>query len=512
MLKQAALSILALASLTKLAGQSYFTTLSSNNLSATVNANGILFNRGLEAPKGSGTKSISISQFWIGGKNNGNLHIAARLNDSLKNDFWPGPIDTVNGNAGDSAFWNKIYKVTAAEIAAHKTDFNKNGYIMPDGIKHWPGSNPTQQPFKQVLAKFVDYNANRIYEPEMGEYPFIKGDEAAYFIVNDKANTHFASGGMPMGVEVQGLAYVYANNPVLANTVFLELTFINRSTNNYDSVFAGVWTDFELGAKGDEYISSLPSKNAFFGYNSDTSDALYGTYPPVQGVLFLNRPLQYTIEIDADGGVANRGLPQSPQEFYNYLHRKWRNNIQLTEGANGFMSSATPADFIYNGDPCNQGNPGWTEVGSAQAPGKRSMMGSIGPVQLPSNGFLRLELAYVWERGTNGPLESICKLNNTLDAVKAYYNKFISSVDVAQPLQFGVYPNPAADYVEVKLPENVDLPAIAQVFDMQGKLLHTGTVNETNQVINTQQLPAGMYTLQLTTQNQSGYSKLMIAR
>ncbi len=512
MLKQAALSILALASLTKLAGQSHFTTLSANNLNATVHANGILFNGGLEAPKGSGTKSISISQFWIGGKSNGKLHIAARLNDSLKNDFWAGPIDTVAGNAGDSIFWNTIYKVSAAEIATHKTDYNKNGYIMPDGIRHWPGSNPTQQPFKQVLAKFVDYNANRIYEPEMGEYPYIKGDEAAYFIVNDKANSHFATNGTPMGVEVQGLAYVYANNPALANTVFLELTFINRSANNYDSVFAGVWTDFELGAKGDEYISSLPSKNAFFGYNSDTSDALYGTYPPVQGVMFLNRPLQYTIEIDADGGVANRGLPQNPQEFYNYLHRKWRNDIQLTEGANGFMSSATPADFIYNGDPCNQGNPGWTEVGSAQAPGKRSMMGSIGPVQLPANGFLRLELAYVWERGTNGPLESICKLNNTFDAVKAFYNKFISSVDAPKPLQFGIYPNPATNFVELKLTEDSGIPATVELFDIQGRSVHTTVIETSTATLATGHLPSGIYMVKVSTQNQSGYSKLIIAK
>lgn len=487
------------------------TTLDANNTKAVISANGTLFSGGLEIPKGQGVSSIAVSQIWIGAKHNGGLHIAARLHDSTQqNDFWPGPLDTINGTtAGDTNLWDKIYKITAQQIATHRSQWNKDGYTMPDAIKNWPGSNSTTQPFRQVLALFVDYNGNRKYEPEKGDCPVIKGDEAAYFIINDAANTHFASGGTPLGVEIHGLAYQFANKAGLENTVFLDLTFINRSANNYDSVFAGIWTDFALGAPGDEFISSLPAKNAFFAYNADTFDAKYGNYPPVQAVVFLNRPLQYTIETAKDNGP--RGLPQTPDEFYNYLKRYWRDGTPLGKNSNGWLTGPPFVDYIYNGNPCDVNDTGWSEIGSGQPAGQRAMLGSFGPVSLNSGDFMKLELAYIWERSTTNAYASICKLNNSIDDVAAFYKNYISGVQTPITPVFSVYPNPANGHIEINLQNASAQPAQLLITDMQGRTVLSQFLYDDNTQLSTHQLQAGIYALQVTVNGGTATQKLVIS-
>lgn len=483
------------------------TILNANNVSAPVSANGSLFSGGLEIPKNSGINSIGSSQIWIGGKSNGNLHIAARLHDSIKqNDFWAGPLNATTGAAQDSTTWNKIYKVTAQEITQHRQNYNKQGYTTPDGIKYWPGSSPQGQGFAQILAPFVDFNTNFIYEPELGEYPYIKGDEAAYFIINDNLAPHYATGGLPMGVEVHGMVYQYVNKPDVENTVFLQLSFINRSVNNYDSVFAGIWSSFSLGNSNDNYISTFPARNTIIAYNGDTLDENgYGVNPPAQAMVFLNRPLQYSIEISGDNSM--RGLPNKPQEFYNYLKRTWRDDSQLTDGFNGY-NAGSPTDFIYNGDPCNVGSPGWTEVGSAISPGMRSAVGSIGPVSLASKGFLQLDVAFVWARDNTGAIGSVCKLNSAIDDVLGFYKKEISSSQSIANPTFSVYPNPASNLLYLNIVG--DGTTQATLINTQGQEVAKVNFGDSNTVLPINNLPNGLYIVKVETTNGVATQKITI--
>lgn len=486
------------------------TVLNTNNTNASVSANGKLFSGGLEIPKNSGKKSIALSQFWIAGKNNGNIHVAAQLNTN-QHDFWAGPLDTLGNIAADSTTWNVIHKVTQQEITTHKTQYNKQDYIMPNGIEFWPGSSPKGKGFAKILAPFVDFNNNKIYEPEQGEYPYIRGDEAAYFVANDKANTHFASGGLPMGVEVQGMVYQYANEPDVENTVFLQLTFVNRSNNSYDSVYAGIWTDFLLGDEDDNYISTLPSKNAYLVYNSDTMDGGsngYGLNPPSQAVVFLSHNLDQTMEIAMDNSA--RGIPTSPQEFYNYLKHTWRDGEPLTEGSNGYKS-LLPTKHIYNGDPCNLS--GWTELGTAFPAGKRTMLGSIGPVSLPSKGFIRMDIAYVWARGTANNLGSVCQLNNAIDNVASFYRKeILSTPNTPEKPQLTIYPNPATNKVIIELPNFNGSKSNIEIFDAQGKKVAENTTTKYLTELSTKQLATGFYTVRVLTENGYSVKKLQIIR
>lgn len=482
-----------------------FATLNANNVSAGIAANGVLFQGGLEIPKNSGKKSLGLAQVWIGGKGGGGLHMAGQMYKTSA-DFWPGIIDT-SGNATDTNAWKNIYKVTAQEIAAHKTGYDQPGYVMPDGIKHWPGSHPAQP--SKVLAPFVDHNNNFIYEPQAGEYPFIRGDEAVYFIINDKADTHTETGALPMGVEVHGMAYVYANQPGLGNTVFLTLWFLNRSANNYDSVYTGLWTDFALGTPGDEYVSTFPAKSAYMVYDDNKQDTSYGANPPAQGIVFLSPQLQYTIEVAADNSA--RGMPQAPGEFYGYLKRTWRDGEPLTQGIDGYKQS-TPTDFIYNGNPCDINNPGWTEVGSSLQPGRRTMVGSVGPFTLASKGFLKMDVAFVWARDNSNPISGVCALNNTIDSVRKFYREVITNVPAVVAGNFNIYPNPANDIVTVETDEQLSENITAEIFDIQGRKVAGKIITAGSNIIDTRTLAAGIYTIRVQAGLNSSVQKLVISR
>lgn len=345
----------------------------------------------------------------------------------------------------------------------------------------------------------------------MGEYPFIRGDEAAYFIANDNANAHFSSGGLPMGVEVHGMVYQYANAPEVANTVFLQLSFINRSTNNYDSVFAGIWSDFLLGDESDNYISTLPSKNAYLVYNGDTMDGSangYGLNPPSQGVVFLSHKLDQTMEIAMDNSP--RGIPTSPQEFYNYLKHTWRDDKPLTDGSNGY-NSLRDTFHIYNGDPCTLN--GWTELGSAFPAGKRTMLGSIGPVSLPAKGYLRMDIAFVWARGNNGQLSSVCDLNSAIDDISSFYKReILNTPKLISESNFSIYPNPANNRAVIAINNSLENEFTVEVFDTQGRVVLKESFTTSKFEINTTKLAQGLYTLKVSDRASVAVKKLLITR
>lgn len=508
MLRYAAL-ILLFANILGLQAQST-AFLNANNIKTGFGANGALLDGGLVAPKSSLLKSISLARFWIAGKNGSTLHLSAQAADNSQPAFWPGPLDTVNANPADTTLWDTIFTITATEVTAHKQNWNKQGYTMPDAIKYWPGSN-TAPGFKKIVAPFVDFNANSLYEPELGEYPYIKGDQAVYFICNDKANTHI---GMPLGVEVHGMAYVFSNTSGLENTVFLELGFINRSANNYTDVYTGIYTDFALGDVSDDYAGTFPAKNAYYVYNSTDNDAQYGNNPPTQAVVFLNRPLDFSIQIDpaaSSGSDTNRGLPVLPEEYYTFLQGKWRDGTPITEGINGYKTGGNIANYIFTGDPCN-GKTGWIEAASSLPDGQRIILGSVGPLTLNSNSYIKLDVAFIWSRNTDSSNGSICKLFSDADAVKAFYNKEISRApETKSKPQFTVYPNPAGETIYITIEESLPAGSRITITDLQGrKVIENLAVP--GREIQVNDLQRGVYFITLSSGTSFSVQKLVVQR
>src|SRR5262249_47415907 len=154
-------------------------------------------------------------------------------------------------------------------IDYHIQHWNDLGYVVPQALADWPANG--HPPLAQVLAPFVDLNGNYIYEPALGDYPFIPGDQATYDIFNDVANIHTETGGVPLGVEVHQMSYEI-NSPTdsfLTNTVFIRYEIGNRSDTSYHDVYIGIWTDFDIGYPNDDYVGTDVGRNMYYGYNSE---------------------------------------------------------------------------------------------------------------------------------------------------------------------------------------------------------------------------------------------------
>ena len=118
-------------------------------------------------------------------------------------------------------------------------------------------------------------NGDGVYDPiGSGDYPLIKGDQAIFFVYNDAKGTHTETGGLPLGVEIQGMAYAYscANDSALYNTIFTNNKIVNKSGSRIDSAFIGNFTDTDIGWYNDDFIGCDVKRGAYYGYNGTAID------------------------------------------------------------------------------------------------------------------------------------------------------------------------------------------------------------------------------------------------
>jgi len=140
-----------------------------------------------EVPKGSKKNTIFSHALWIGGIDaGGNLHTAAQTYRQTGCDFWPGPLDTINGktDSATAAQYDKIWKIDRFAIAQFQYYFQtgavQNGSYTPNqDFLTWPARGNGN--YTRNMASFVDVNNNGIYDPlQGGDYPKIKGDQMLY--------------------------------------------------------------------------------------------------------------------------------------------------------------------------------------------------------------------------------------------------------------------------------------------------------------------------------------------
>ncbi|MBN8695485.1 MAG: T9SS type A sorting domain-containing protein [Bacteroidetes bacterium] len=448
-----------------------------NNLKMSFSANGGAYFQGIqspvfEAPKGSGKSTFFARGLWIGGLDvNGQLKLAGQTYENMGSDFYPGPLDaTGSTDSATMANYNRVWKITKCGID-HYTNFFTGGSVGPnttdvqtmDVITNWPAFAPDGH----ALAPFNDIYANGVYEPYLGETPMIKGDEAIFFVFNDNGGLHNATGGNPIGIEVHGMAYAYSctNDSALYNTIFVDYTIINKSSNQLDSTYIGNWTDFDIGGGQDDYIASDVARSAYYGYNGDSIDdgggqgqPMYGINPPAQAVVFLEGPYQDPDGVDnppvySDWGnnhgngiidderlgmstfmfynndFTPTGNPVIANDFYNYMTATWKNGTHLTYGGNG-NSGSINCNYFYPGttDPLGIGtsfNPQtpWSEESTQNVPSDRRAIGTFGPFTLQPNGIQKVSFAYVYARTNNGSnLTSVNLLKERIDSIRQKFS------------------------------------------------------------------------------------------
>jgi hypothetical protein len=127
-----------------------FEYLDANNIKARVDTSGLLFkdpvtgDAGFEAPKGSGKHTIKGSHIMIGGKTLSDDLKFAGSDLSMLHDFRPGPFTTTGtATALPGTAFNRVWKISKAEIDYHIANYTAVGYVPAAIISEWPGiGNP----------------------------------------------------------------------------------------------------------------------------------------------------------------------------------------------------------------------------------------------------------------------------------------------------------------------------------------------------------------------------------
>lgn len=413
--------------------------LSLNNLKAVFRSDGQLFYDDsttiFEIPKGGGRNSISAAGLWIGGFDAGkNIHLAAQTYRESGTDFWPGPLNIKDGSidSATSKKYDKVWKVTRLEI-----DSFLLGLSFPASIKNWPGNGDTTNGEALKLAPFIDLNSNGIYEPLLGEYPDMKGDEMLWWVYNDNLDVHTESKAKPLGFEIQAWAYVYGcSGTLLQNTLFLNYRIINRSQNVYDSCHIGLWSDIDIGNLFDDYIGCDINLNSFFGYNSTNYDRDttikkfsykgYKNFPPAQGITFLKgisddagKEMKMSNFIYYNNDNSLEGNPSFPTQYNNYLSGKWLNGDRITKGGVGF-GGTKEVNYTFPGDVHSSTE--WSEISAGNIAGDRRGLGSFGPVTIKSGDEKNLTIAFHFQQANNGNnLKSVDLLKSEISSLTQLY-------------------------------------------------------------------------------------------
>lgn len=479
--------------------------LSSNLIRTNISSLGPLFhdldNRNplFEFPSGNGTHGIYQAQFIHAHKKSNQNFYETNLVNLFERTHEIGPVS--NKSLVDREW---VIRMSKAEIDQHIASVNNRGYSSPANIKNWPTSGSSAFGMGIDLAPFVDVDNDGCYNPDVGDYPYIKGDEALFWI------NHIGQ------FEYHGMLYAYndSTNIILQRTVFVDYTIINRDTSKYDSVRFGMYVDFDLGNPSDDYVGADTAFNGFYVYNSDSFDEGgngFGNNPPALGVRFLNEDLDGFVSYS--NGNSYNGTPRSSQDMYNYLQGKWKDGLAVTGSGNGRNSGGANTSIMFTGDPST--TTGWTELGPpAQLFGDRRGIGSIPyfGLNLGEKKTISLAISYGVNTSSIAIAVAVPFMQNTWNLAKQQWDSSnivlpsyvsqgctlltaISPIEFDQELDFNMFPNPSSGVLNIEtgsLPINSNL----RILSSNGSLLFESVTNGQRMQFNFTDLPQGMYFVQ----------------
>ena len=549
-----------------------YETIDLNNINASFGLN-LLFSNpnslpGFEVPKGSSSHSIYGGNLWVSGSNQGSIYLDA---STFGNYTTPNSLSTFSSRSGPimnaSSYknydfkWDRLWKITSAEIDYHISNWNSGGYQPIEVIANWPAHGDVSKGQALDLAPFVDNNNDNLYNPLDGDYPLIKGQQAIYSIYNDHING-LQTNGSPMVKETHYMAYVYncPSDSAIDNTLFLDYTIYNRSNLTYDSTYVGMWTDFDIGNFDDDFVGCDVNRSAYYGYNGDGNDDSangsigYGIHPPAQGVVFLkgvkqdddgmdnavgvnpnetvnglgfgdgiddneNWGMEHFVYYNAGGGV--QGDPNNDLDYHNYLSGKWRDNSQMVFGGTGHYSSGgtISAKYLFPGDsdPLLYGTHGvttnpstWSEITENNSAADRRGVGSTGPFTFEPDSSISITLAYVFGRDyqTTGNQVGVVVMQERIDSIRSYYLNDFSSVcggslatslktEVRKEDDILISPNPFNAQFTINYKVQNNT-ALLEIYNIIGEKIQTKTITNNLTLVDLRTQTNGFYFVTIT--------------
>ena len=493
-----------------------------NNIKATINANGHLFGsllnvpenekNGFEIKNADGKHGVRIAGLWMGGKEGNKYHIYAPTFGVWGRDVYQGPVMKQEFyNADEDAKWNRVWKVSKETIKKHISNFSSRDYVMPEEIANWPASGDITKGQSPNLAPFVDVNANGIYDPQNGDYPSIKGDEAILFIYNDHRAPHTETGTYNMGVEVIGMAYAFNNGLSKAynNTVFVDFTVINRSGIDYTDARLGLFTDIDLGTDiYDDYQGFDKEHNTYYGYNSKTEQFGKSTNP-YMAVTLLSEPFAGFMTYNNDCNL--NGNPIMPMEYYFYLNGFWKDGMAMTKGGNG-KGGDVHYNYMYDGNPAK--GEGWTEKSVNNTPGDRRGLGTVGPFDFKNGYIKKITVAYNFSGDYKEMQKNAERYSNDFKNNAAPFAPEIiagTSNNDKKAVDMLLYPNPTNTGATITFSNPANEQYSVNVYDITGRKAFSETsLTGTQYQLNTAKLEKGLYVVELIFKDRRNSTRMII--
>ena len=475
---------------------------------------------------------------WMSGYDAmGGLHLAAQTYRQTGNNYWPGPLDASDTlTYATSTDWNKIWKVTRVQINAFRDSATHTTTNTPAPILQWPGKGNTYAQgyagaaltITNDMAPFVDLNGNGIYEPLLGEYPDVKGDEALWLVFSDNGPAHNDTLGRPLGVEIHAMAYGYSRGTLIDNVIFYEYTIVNRSSNSYTNFRIGQFADMDLGYYLDDFIGFDSVHRMGIVYNGAPYDSVYGSNIPMAGVTMIILPGDTGTSFVPAGSftyynndLSVIGNPVDSTQYNYYLRSKILSGQHVTDD---FTVAGTPTtgygtgpntNYVYPGDPSDSTQ--WSECSSGNTPGDRRFIITSNDFTLAAGGTQRVVMALVAiDPGPNACGDAGLRFDSIKTLADTAWNIFFNPLpansvkNIATGNTVNIYPNPAHDLLYVDISSNaMDEPYIT-IYNSIGQIMnvpisHNGQKYEAN----ISKLPPGLYNI-LYRDRQTHVSKQFI--
>ncbi len=409
---------------------------------------------------GSGKNEVSSlysGGVWVGGLDPaGALKMMGQtFRSATENDCWPGPL-TEEGEATTKTCldWDRFFRVSGDNIRIlnRKVNASSSKQIsideVPEDLRYFPcrGNKEFEAFYKfplpntsAGLALFFDKNDNRIYEPELGEYPTIdiKGcpnnlfpDDMIFWIYNDNGGIHTNTRGEAIRMEVQVQAFAFRTADELNDMTFQRYKLVNRAPQAIRDCYFAMWIDPDLGCYTDDYVGCDTSwtgkidtvtgrrilRDLMYIYNIDATDGANGctcdqnvnTYcndVPIVGVDYFRGPLDsvgnelgmsYFMYYNNNIGSPPQGStdPATSQEYYNYMKAIWKDGEPLTTGGTGKNLGGTATKYAFPSPPNDPA--GWSMCSQRIGEGDRRTIQSTGPLSLLPGAKNELIIGIPW--------------------------------------------------------------------------------------------------------------------
>jgi hypothetical protein len=370
-----------------------------------------------------------------------------------------------------------------------------------------------------------------------------------FWAMNDKGNTHTASNGNAIGIQVNALAFAFQDVNDINNMTFYTYNVINKSGTVLNRTYFSQWTDVDLGCTNNDRVGCDTSRNLAIQYNGfvqsgtqqngvtcdqgsvcPSSEPGYGCDLPMIGIQLLQGATDTIIDPGThqpkklgmtsfcyftNAAATSQSDPTTASGFRNYQTGLWNDGHPRTYGGSGYGGSVI-FPYAFPGDPSISTQ--WSECNQQTGPtgtiitaGDRRFVQTSGPFTFLPCGQQFFTLAVVFVDppggvGTNCPSWSF--ISGAADSAQALFDRGfthfnpLNSIENTNSSNLKVYPNPVSSLLFINTFGQQPVDEV-YVYDLMGRLVISQPTKSSS--VDMSKLPGGVYFVKINTKTEQTF-------